>query len=170
MTSLPFFVIIALAVGGPPCAGVAQPVEQLICNQQVGGSNPSTSSTSPRRPDRSLPRKRESSFPTARLLSKSNPLRWASIWFGRQPNTEEFPSGQRGQTVNLLRFASVVRIHPPPPRRSKLHIACSDFLFKKSERAHSAAPPFQPRPAALGSRLVAAFGGFFAFSETFSAN
>src|SRR5699024_5926841 len=28
---------------------------------------------------------------------------------------EEFPSGQRGQTVNLLRFASVVRIHPPPP-------------------------------------------------------
>ena len=26
-------------------AGVAQPVEQLICNQQVGGSNPSTSST-----------------------------------------------------------------------------------------------------------------------------
>lgn len=27
------------------CAGVAQLVEQLICNQQVGGSNPSTSST-----------------------------------------------------------------------------------------------------------------------------
>ena len=91
-----------------------------LCNQQVGGSNPSTSSTSPQRPDRSLPRKRESSLPTVRLLSKSNPLRWASIWFRRQLNTEEFPSGQRGQTVNLLRFASVVRIHPPPPRRSKL--------------------------------------------------
>ena len=28
----------------PDRAGVAQPVEQLICNQQVGGSNPSTSS------------------------------------------------------------------------------------------------------------------------------
>ena len=28
---------------------------------------------------------------------------------------EEFPSGQRGQTVNLLRFASMVRIRPPPP-------------------------------------------------------
>ena len=26
-------------------AGVAQLVEQLICNQQVGGSSPSTSST-----------------------------------------------------------------------------------------------------------------------------
>ena len=28
-----------------PYAGVAQLVEQLICNQQVGGSSPSTSST-----------------------------------------------------------------------------------------------------------------------------
>ena len=34
--------IINSAVG---TAGVAQLVEQLICNQQVGGSNPSTSST-----------------------------------------------------------------------------------------------------------------------------
>ena len=38
---LPFGII---TVAGFP-AGVAQPVEQLICNQQVGGSNPSTSST-----------------------------------------------------------------------------------------------------------------------------
>ena len=30
---------------------------------------------------------------------------------------EEFPSGQRGQTVNLLLLASVVRIHPPPPEK-----------------------------------------------------
>ena len=28
---------------------------------------------------------------------------------------EEFPSGQRGQTVNLLATLSVVRIHSPPP-------------------------------------------------------
>ena len=28
----------------------------------------------------------------------------------------EFPSGQRGQTVNLLLYASMVRIHPLPPR------------------------------------------------------
>ena len=28
---------------------------------------------------------------------------------------EEFPSGQRGQTVNLLSVTSMVRIHPPPP-------------------------------------------------------
>ena len=30
-------------------------------------------------------------------------------------NTEGFPSGQRGQTVNLLLLASMVRIHLPPP-------------------------------------------------------
>ena len=29
---------------GISCAGIAQLVEQLICNQQVGGSSPSTSS------------------------------------------------------------------------------------------------------------------------------
>ena len=28
---------------------------------------------------------------------------------------DEFPSGQRGQTVNLLQVASMVRIHPHPP-------------------------------------------------------
>ena len=32
----------------------------------------------------------------------------------------EFPSGQRGQTVNLLRFASMVRIRPPPPAKSTI--------------------------------------------------
>ena len=50
--------------------------EQLICNQQVVGSTPITSS-----------------------------------------NTGDFPSGQRGQTVNLLSLTSVVRIHHPPPKR-----------------------------------------------------
>ena len=29
----------------------------------------------------------------------------------------EFPSGQRGQTVNLLSLTSVVRIHLPPPEK-----------------------------------------------------
>ena len=51
--------------------------EQLICNQQVDGSTPFTS----------------------------------SIFLG------DFPSGQRGQTVNLLSLTSVVRIHHPPPKQ-----------------------------------------------------
>ena len=50
---------------------------------------------------------------------------------------EEFPSGQRGQTVNLLRFASVVRIHPPPPARRKRHIACDEF-FHFTAKTHRA--------------------------------
>ena len=54
-------------------AGVAQSVEQLICNQLVGGSNPFTS------------------FMMVR-----------------------FPSGQRGQTVNLLATPSEVRSLPSP--------------------------------------------------------
>ena len=33
-------------------------------------------------------------------------------------NMGEFPSGQRGQTVNLLSMTSVVRIHLPPPVKS----------------------------------------------------
>ena len=32
-------------------------------------------------------------------------------------NMGEFPSGQRGQTVNLLSTTSVVRIHPLPPSK-----------------------------------------------------
>ena len=39
----------------------------------------------------------------------------------------DFPSGQRGQTVNLLSLTSVVRIHHPPP--SKDHCIRSGFLF-----------------------------------------
>ena len=53
----------------------------------------------------------------------------------------------------LPKLNTRVRFPSPAPRRSKRHIACSD-LFYKSERAHSAAPPFQIEPAALGFDLV----------------
>ena len=76
LTNCHSFVRITSVVGN---AGVAQLVEQLICNQQVGGSSPSTSSI--------------------------------------ELNMGDFPSGQRGQTVNLLSTTSVVRIHHPPPKR-----------------------------------------------------
>ena len=36
---------------------------------------------------------------------------------------EDFPSGQRGQTVNLLAVLSVVRIHHPPPRKKYADVA-----------------------------------------------
>ena len=76
-------------------AGVAQSVERLICNQQVGGSNPSTSS----------------------ILSS-------------EFNKGEFPSGQRGQTVNLLSVTSMVRIHLPPPKIDNFRQKVVDFLSK----------------------------------------
>ena len=39
----------------------------------------------------------------------------------------EFPSGQRGQTVNLLSLTSVVRTHPLPPKiRTR---KCADFYL-----------------------------------------
>ncbi len=60
--------------------------EQLICNQQVDGSTPFTSSTG---------------------LYSSDKIEYMG----------EFPSGQRGQTVNLLSVTSVVRIHLPPPEK-----------------------------------------------------
>ena len=50
-------------------------------------------------------------------------------------------------------FSVGVRVPMPAPRRSKLYIACPDFL-QKSKRAHAAARPFQPRFAPLDSRLV----------------
>ena len=46
----------------------------------------------------------------------------------------------------LLSGRSEVRIPSGVPSRSKLCIACSD-LFYKSERAHTAAPPFHPANA-----------------------
>ena len=39
----------------------------------------------------------------------------------------EFPSGQRGQTVNLLSVTSVVRIHLPPPK-GPISYGCRTFL------------------------------------------
>ena len=82
-------------------AGVAQLVEQLICNQQVGGSSPSTSST---------------------VLK--------NVLF----NMGVFPSGQRGQTVNLLSSTSVVRIHPLPPKNRL--VKTSRFFYPLRKQWH----------------------------------
>ena len=67
--------------------------EQLICNQQVDGSTPFTSSKS------------------------------CNFIMG------DFPSGQRGQTVNLLSTTSLVRIQHPPPQKS-IHICGCFFVLR----------------------------------------
>ena len=70
----------------PLLAGVAQLVEQLICNQPVGGSNPLASSTAGRAPE------------------------------DRQEHGGRFPSGQRDQTVNLTAYAFGGSNPPLPTR------------------------------------------------------
>ena len=49
----------------------------------------------------------------------------------------EFPSGQRGQTVNLLSVTSVVRIHLPPPLSSRRLRLLDNFLRSDDSRAGS---------------------------------
>ena len=117
-------------------AGLAQLVEQLICNQQVGGSSPSTSSTllnqvfSDLKPKRVAPLRKHHGvmFLGARCAAtvlqawQTFARKDASVnqlhpfMKGAQLNMGVFPSGQRGQTVNLLALPSVVRIHPLPPK------------------------------------------------------
>ena len=67
-------------------ADVAQLAEQLICNQQVIGSSPIIG-----------------------LRVYVLYIRYVIVSY-----KGEFPSGQRGQTVNLLAMPSVVRIHSLP--------------------------------------------------------
>ena len=54
-------------------------------------------------------------------VAGSSPIASSTLWVKREVhNMGRFPSGQREQTVNLPRHASVVRIHPCP------HIPCGN--------------------------------------------
>ena len=49
------------------------------------------------------------------------------------PYLGDFPSGQRGQTVNLLSLTSVVRIHHPPPEKRPSRLgSCPKGQFCKN--------------------------------------
>ena len=90
--------------GGLGPASVAQPAEQLICNQQVVGSSPSASSS-----------RRPLEFPWSNRLPDGWPLGESGLDGETVVSTlGGFPSGQRGQTVNLMAMPSKVQIlHPP---------------------------------------------------------
>ena len=45
----------------------------------------------------------------------------------------EFPSGQRGQTVNLLSMTSLVRIQLPPPRKNAVRDCVFSIQFDRVE-------------------------------------
>src|SRR5262249_31906502 len=76
--------------------------EQLICNQQVVGSNPIASS-----------REKLSSWRWGVNRKSQVKLPDQELWLQREG--ERFPSGQREQTVNLPAMPSKVRILPSPP-------------------------------------------------------
>ena len=63
-----------------------------------------------------------------------------------------FPSGQRGQTVNLLATLSVVRIHLHPLEKSKISYIAAGWSSLEARRAHNPkvvgsnpAPAIMPR-------------------------
>ena len=64
----------------------------------------------------------------------------------------EFPSGQRGQTVNLLAMPSMVRIHLPPPKIPIVLLDGRYFSLPAEDigllcgAAFQSAPPYAHRP------------------------
>ncbi len=81
---------------------MAQLAEQLICNQQVEGSSPPIGLTTCSCCDRIF------------FVVCNNAWQQCFLVYPLGYNMDGFPSGQRGQTVNLLHIASVVRIHLHP--------------------------------------------------------
>ena len=74
----------------------------------------------------------------------------------------EFPSGQRGQTVNLLAMPSVVRIHLPPPNRNGDRDAVTvSWHCPNSMRSFIVLGDGRVRPPRRG--LVTAAGFFICF-------
>ena len=90
----------------PEYAGIAQSVEQLICNQQVGGSSPSTSSTSTQAPDR-LPSSNRTRFAGLRFEIRGD---WLKTVYGGIP---EWPKGTDCKSAGNAYGGS----NPPAPTK-----------------------------------------------------
>ena len=68
---------------------------------------------------------------------------------------EEFPSGQRGQTVNLLRLASMVRIHLPPPLDGRIAQLGEHLPYKQGVTGSSPVVPTKSGPVVQLVRTLA---------------
>ena len=111
LASILTFVILRDSRGRARPASVAQSAEQLICNQQVVGSSPSASlhDNPPLVFWRNIV---QIAGARASGASRARP--------DGKAGKGGFPSGQRGQTVNLMAMPSKVRIlHSPLCRRQK---------------------------------------------------
>ncbi len=89
----------------------------------------------------------------------------------------EFPSGQRGQTVNLLRFASVVRIHLLPPNQNNPNflligetfgflVLCSYLNYRRSDLIIASAVFLLIILFSLPFPFLKFFFAFFCFKES----
>ena len=79
----------------------------------------------------------------------------------------EFPSGQRGQTVNLLRIASVVRIHLPPPKNQS---SWTGFCFGMGVWMVDSNPPKCNSPVDCCSRRLDGANPLFSSHREENAN
>ena len=95
-----------------------------------------------------------------------------SSGFQRQPNMDARVVELVDSLASGASARKGVRVRLPPraPRRSKRHIVCSDFFYKKSERTHFIAPPFQITTAALGCDLGSPLCGVFRFCRNIGFN
>ena len=117
--------------------------EQLICNQQVAGSIPISSSEDTRASIDNI---------TKRSVRTNGRVRRRIGLV-----SEGFPSGQREQTVNLSPLASKVRILPPPPSTPGfLEIPGKQIINDAIQRGSSSvgrAPAFQAGRRGFEPRL-----------------
>ena len=113
LTNADVFAIIVVAGN---CAGIAQSVEQLICNQQVGGSSPSTSST--RGPN---------SWPCLCFLRQSGASKYGGV--------PEWPKGTDCKSAGNAYGGS----NPPAPTKNPDRFCGRDFLLYGFCAAHMAA-------------------------------
>lgn len=80
--------------------------------------------------------------------------------------TDGFPSGQRGQTVNLLAPPSKVRILLHPANLALTSLRCRGYFFVKKETAkgHKAAPLCTPLGLFLQSAAIVEHGKLLTYT------
>jgi len=116
--------------------------EQLICNQQVAGSIPISSSADTMGSNTKI---------TKRSVHSSGRVNRRIGLF-----SEGFPSGQREQTVNLSPLASKVQILPPPQSFTSLCKSSDNRINDAIQRGSSSvgrAPAFQAGRRGFEPRL-----------------
>ena len=116
--------------------------EQLICNQQVAGSIPISSSADTMGSNIKI---------TKRSVHSSGRVNRRIGLF-----SEGFPSGQREQTVNLSPLASKVQILPPPPFTTDICGSSEKRIAEVFQRGSSSvgrAPAFQAGRRGFEPRL-----------------